>query len=301
MLRNVFLLLFKKIAQPFRGLPIRIGIGNFYPLEFVYNLIVKKIIKPSDVAEVMGHKMFLDAKDALRLSIYGVHEPTETEILKKLIKKNDVVLDIGANIGYYTLIAAKLVGKNGKVYAFEPDTVNFEIIKKNVEINGYHNVTLIQKAVSNRTKKIKLYLCEENGADHKIYDDGTDRNSIEIESTSLDDFFRDYRGKINLIKIDAQGSEGHILEGMTSLLETNTDVKLIMEFWPSALKKSGSNPNDLLKLLKKNNLNLYKINENNKRIESVDFNFLLKLHNNESRGHPSLLCMRSKKLPSLSN
>ena len=295
MLRNIFLLVFRKIAQPFRNLPIRIKIGKLYPLEFVYNLLVKRIVKPNDIIEVMGHKMFLDSKDALRLSIYGIYEPFETELLKKLIKKNNIIIDVGANIGYYTLIATKCAGKNGKVYAFEPDPTNFAILKKNANINGYNNIILTQKAISNKTGKAKLYLCTKNTADHKIYDDGTNRKFIEIDSIRLDDFFKNFNEEINLIKIDTQGAEGHVLQGMISLIERNKNIKIIIEFWPSGLQKDGFNPKDLLMSLKKHGFNLYIINEKSERLEPVNIDSLLKQYVSEARGHPSLLCIRSTK------
>ena len=91
----------------------------------------------SNVAVVHGHKMFLDPKDSLRLSIFGVYEPFETDLVQHEVGEGDVVLDIGANIGYYTLIFARIVGEGGKVFAFEPDPDNFALLKKNVEASGY--------------------------------------------------------------------------------------------------------------------------------------------------------------------
>ena len=114
--------------------------------------------------------MFLDSVDSLRLSFNGVYEPCETEFVMNEIKKGDVVLDIGANIGYYTLIFARLVGEEGKVFAFEPDPENFALLKKNVEINGYHNVVLVQKAISNKTGKIRLFKFDDFKAGHRIHD-----------------------------------------------------------------------------------------------------------------------------------
>src|SRR3990172_1939329 len=84
----------------------------------------------SDFAIVQGHKMYLGPKDSLNLSINGVYEDVETEFVKKIIHEGDIVLDIGANIGYYSLIFAKLVGKLGKVFSFEPEPYNFSLLNK---------------------------------------------------------------------------------------------------------------------------------------------------------------------------
>ena len=101
------------------------------------NSYINSLLK-SNFANVQGHKMFLDKNDILNLSINGIHEPFTTEIIKKEIKKDDIILDLGANIGYYTLIFAKLVGKKGRVFAFEPEPTNFTLLKKNIEINEFY-------------------------------------------------------------------------------------------------------------------------------------------------------------------
>jgi len=86
-------------------------------------------------------------------------------------------------------------------------------LKKNVEINGYKNVELVQRAVSNKTGKIKLYLCEDNTGDHRIYDLHDERKSIEIEAIRLDDYFKNYNGAVDFIKMDIQGAEGGQFKG----------------------------------------------------------------------------------------
>lgn len=140
-MRKILLSVYKEGVKILSGHRIR----NFYPVKVINSFIISHL--KSNFAEVQGHKMFLDSKDSLRLSIHGIYEPLETELAKKEVKKGNVVLDIGANIGYYTLIFAKLVGEDGKVFAFEPDPTNFALLKKNVEMNGYKNVMFVQKAV----------------------------------------------------------------------------------------------------------------------------------------------------------
>ena len=127
--------------------------------------------------------MFTQNNDGLALSIFKIYEPNQTKIVKKYVHEGDVVIDVGAHVGYYTLLMAQLVGKNGKVYSFEPDPVNFELLKKSVEINGFENVVLIQKAVSDTTEKIKLFLGDNDSAINRIYDAklGDAKKSIDVE------------------------------------------------------------------------------------------------------------------------
>lgn len=97
-------------------------------------------------------KLYLDSADDVmvpEILAYGCHEEEETEIFKKHLRGGMTVLDIGANVGYYTLLASDLAGPRGKVYAFEPEPVNYRILCENLKINGTENVAAFPKALSN--------------------------------------------------------------------------------------------------------------------------------------------------------
>ena len=127
------------------------------------------ILRPN-IVKVKGNKMYIDPKRNPTIALYdiGGYENAETELFESHIKEGDVVMDIGANIGYYTLVAAKLVGANGKVYAFEPESINFSFLKKSVEINNYENVICEKKAVSNENGKLKLFLHKFQTGDYTL-------------------------------------------------------------------------------------------------------------------------------------
>lgn len=215
----------------------------------------------TNVVDIEGRKMFLHGNDGLALSLFKVYEPEQTELVKKNVKKGDIVLDIGANIGYYTLLFAQLVGPHGRVYAFEPDPSNFDLLKKSIELNGYQNVTLIQKAVSNKSGKIKLYLGDGNRAINRIYDAGMNdaRQSVEVDIVNLDNYFQDYTGKIDFVKIDVEGSEGGVLEGMPLILQKSKRLKIMTEFDPFLMKKFGSEPYEYIQLLLNAGFKVYDI------------------------------------------
>jgi len=286
-MRKILLLIYRKGVKILSGH----GIVRFYPVRVVNNFIISHL--KSNFTEVQGHKMFLDCKDSLLLSVCGVYEPLETELVKEEVKKGDVVLDIGANIGYYTLIFAKLVGEEGKVYAFEPEPDNFALLKYNVEINGYQNVILVQKAVSNKSGEIRLYLCEDNKGDHRIYDSHDGRKFVEIEVIQLDDYFKNYNGRVDFIKIDIQGAEGGVIQGATLLLQKNPrNLKIATEFWPTGLKRFGTEPEEYLKLLLKHGFKLYHINERENKIKPTNITELLETYTPEKEGDTNLLCIR---------
>jgi len=286
-LRKILWVIYDKSIKPFTGY----GIGKLYPIKAFHKFIVSRITARFTVVD--GNKMFLDPEDAMRLSITGIHEPLETAIVKKQIKKGDVVLDIGANIGYYTLIFSRLVGKMGRVYAFEPDPCSYALLKKNVEINECSNVVLLQKAVSNKSVKIKLYLCEYNSMDHRIYDSHDNRKFVEIDAIKLDDYFKNYHKKINFIKMDIQGSEGVAVQGMSYLLKKNKTVKIITEFWPTALKKAKTQPKDFLNSLSKQGFKFFDVNEQKMKIKPITVAEVLKTYDIENEEvFTNLLCIK---------
>jgi len=262
-------------------------IGRFYPVRVTYKLLW--CLLRTDVVEVFGHKMFLDREDSLRLSVGEVHDPPGTELIKKEIKKGDIVLDIGANIGYFTLLFAKLVGKEGKVFAFEPDPDNFSLLEKNVKLNGYQNVILIRGAVSSETGKIRLYLSEENKADNRIYNSGDSRRSIEVEAIRLDDYFESYEGEIDFIKMDIQGAEAKAIQGMPLLLQKNRSIKLLTEFWPFGLTKSGVEPEVYLNLLTDYHFELYDIKRKKTKKELAG---ILQTYTYKKQNSTNLFCVK---------
>lgn len=224
----------------------------------------------SNFANIQEHKMFLDPHDSMRLAINEIYEPTETELLKKLIKKGDIVLDIGAHIGYYTLIMAKLVGKEGKVFAFEPEPSNYKILQKNVEINSYHNVVLEKKAAADRNGIIDLYLSLDSSGMHRIYPSKHCKDKIQINSLKLDNYFQNskFLNKIGLIKIDVEGAEFNVLKGTIEILKNNKKIKLLLEFIPDSIKECGNQPIELVEFLISHGFQISYINEKEKKIET---------------------------------
>jgi FkbM family methyltransferase len=206
------------------------------------------------IAGMPGVKMYLDPTDRVitpTILVLGIWERSETDFFLRTVKPGDIVVDAGANVGYYTIIGSRLVGDKGKVYAFEPEPANFALLEKNVRLNGLTNVVLEQKALSNRKGVIKLYLAGENKGDHRIYQpDGESRPAVDVEAVRLDEYFKDHERGIDVLKMDTQGAEGLILEGMTGLLAGRTDRPTIfMEFWPYGLQGMGTDAGALLKQL----------------------------------------------------
>lgn len=241
-------------------------------------------------------KLFVNPKDKiLSDSIIrdGVWEPQETEFIQKYIKKGWIVIDIGANIGYYTLLFSKLVGEKGKVYAFEPDPENFIILRRNISENKLKNVFLIKKAVANTDRKIKLFLDEENKGDHKIYNSFDSRQSININSVKLDSLLGKSTKKVNFIKMDIQGAEYLALLGMQKLLNNQKDISIISEYWPMGLHKAGGKPENYINLLKKNAFRLFQLDDRTGKYNVLNEKKLYKEVTINNKRYTNLLCIKS--------
>lgn len=243
----VYKKILKKIFKKTESMLSGKGLEKYYLIRVGYKFLRSNL--KSDYVEIDGNKMFLDEFDSLRLSINEIYEEYETEFLKKIIKNGNIVLDVGANIGYWTLIFAKLVGDKGKVFAFEPDPENYRLLLKNIAANQVRNTIPIQKAVSNHNGKTTLFQSSDNKGDHRINDfyvfDGDDqRKKIEIECVTLDSVFKEQR--IDFVKMDIQGAEMLAIDGMTEILSRNPTMSLLIEFWPFAIEKSGFSPREFI-------------------------------------------------------
>jgi FkbM family methyltransferase len=177
----------------------------------------------------------------------GDFEPAETALLRTLVTPGETLLDLGANVGYYTLLLSGLA-KEGAVYAFEPDPGNFRLLTRNVELNDLHNVTLVRKAVSDFNGQARLYLAGYNQGDHRLFDSGDGRSSVCVDVVRLDDFLADRPGRIGFVKMDIQGCEARALAGMAGILDTHRP-DILMEFWPAGIRMSGQDPQQTLERL----------------------------------------------------
>lgn len=238
---------FKKMAGILGGK----GLAKLPGVGWLYRFFYGKL-KPQGTVEVFseGHKIFINSKDtgiAPYLLMNKTFAADEVLLLNKILKPNMVFVDIGANVGYFSLIAAKLVGDQGQVYAFEPDPENFKLLEKNIKVNNYKNIIAINKAISNKSGKARLYLEPDNLCGHSLVAKNGNK-FVEVETIILDEFLKNK--KIDVIKIDVEGFEPAAFEGMKNTIKNNDKISMITEFYPEAIKKAGYSPekykNDLI-------------------------------------------------------
>lgn len=229
-------------------------------------------------AWVGGHRMRLDPEDTVvspRLRKEGWFEPFETLLVQRLVSPGDTVVDVGANIGYYTLQFARLVGETGQVFAFEPDPRNFALLEQNVWQNGYRNVTLVRAAVTARPGSVRLHLNADNRGDHRIYASEPGRQAIDVEAVALDDYFSEKCGRLDLVKIDVQGAEAGVFLGMRGLVAEHRVGRVLSEFWPRGLKVAGGDGGAFLDERLRQGFEVSVVDENSRQVAPLDAEALL--------------------------
>jgi len=187
----------------------------------------------SALVDVNGYKMQVYPKLGgvhQQLYSHGHREPHATAYMKKNLKKGAVILDIGANIGYYALLESYMVGKQGTVYAVEPVTSNFKLLQQNIKINKCSNIHPYRLAFGSKNKEEdNIYLskkanwCTMNKNAVKLQM-GTEKVRVE----TVDSFLKDKK-QPSMIRMDVEGYEYSIIKGMRKILDQRLPLTLIME------------------------------------------------------------------------
>lgn len=228
------------------GLAWGSGLGTIPCCRAIHNRIMRRI--GPETVRVRGQTIYVGSFDSLMLSFRDLHGP-RCSWLQQQLSVGDVVVDIGANIGYYTLAFAQAVGASGQVYAFEPHPENFKLLSKNILVNGYRNVLPVQAAASDRSGSLALECCQVNQECHHLTA-APGGQAVMVQSLRLDDYFSETAPSISLVKLDVEGYELHVIRGMRRLLTVNNRIRLVVEFAPQYLRRAGSLPMELLRELR---------------------------------------------------
>lgn len=218
-------------------------IWNNFVLRIVCYPVVIKTKGKEVVKTIQGNKMYLKPQvyrldDIMtELLIKRVHERAATKIIKEQISEGMNVLEIGANIGYYAIIEANIINNTGKVYAIEPEPENFTLLKKNIALNNFNNVDFFQIAISDKDGLSKLYISDRSNWHSLVKNDEGNCKYVDVKTYSLDNFLITLGNpKIDFIRMDVEGFEYKIIDGMTNTLNNN-NLKLFIEFHPNLINK----------------------------------------------------------------
>ncbi len=180
----------------------------------------------------------------------GSYEPAVSALLKRTLDEGDLFLDIGANVGYYSRLAADIVGNEGKIYAFEADHENFHALSKNLK--HLNNAVPLCMAVSDQNSFLTIRHSSHSSC-HSLVSTVNylnDESSV-VPSMSIDHFWEHYLGRkfIKLMKIDVEGAELLVLHSMEKLVEEGKVGSAIIEFCPEIMVRAGIDPLEFLELL----------------------------------------------------
>jgi FkbM family methyltransferase len=182
--------------------------------------------------------MTLDLRDPginRDLFLYGHREPECTKIYRDELEQGMHIVDIGANVGYFVLIGAQAIGSTGKIYAVEPAPENFERLKMNLALNTFPpEIETFNMAVSDRVGKISFELAHASNH-HRLAVDGSDATCIDVETTTIDALVGERR--IDVLRMDTEGSEWVILKGMPKLLASGRPLKIFVEVHPKLIQQ----------------------------------------------------------------
>lgn len=219
-------------------------------------------------------KMKFKTEDGGGREIYkrGTYEDANTTFLKNqlLLNPGDVFLDVGANIGWYSLLIDKYFNEV-VAYAFEPDPVNIRCFEYNLQANQARNVHLIKKAVAEKSGTQTMYTYKNSNKGRNSLLPINNYGELKIEAIQLDQFVKQENiTKARIMKMDIEGYEYFALAGAKNVLQ-KVEL-LLMEFAPVYMRKGNVDPNDLLILLKDQNLFPYILQGN--QLVPVSFEFL---------------------------
>ena len=242
------------------------------PLKALANAILLRIIPES--IQIGPAILYLDPDDpvisgALTLRVY---EHSEQALFAKYLRGDMTLVDIGANLGLFTIVSMHHLDANGRIVSFEPHPQSYKFLQKNVAANQNHGhacprVDTFNLAATPDHSRLELRLNPENRGDNRAYH-GTYHGKVEtwdtvqIEGRPVDDVL-DELGieEVNFVKIDIQGYEQKAISGFQKTLARSQNVILLSEFWPKGLRESGGNPHEYLQMLENLGFTLYTLNE----------------------------------------
>jgi FkbM family methyltransferase len=238
-----------KVVKPLSdiGLGKLPGVSALY--KFAWSRFGPKGIRTTSVDEFNLSINCADWAVAPTMMFSHTWEPEETKLVKHCVREGMIAVDIGAHIGYYTVLMSKMVGEKGLVYAFEPSLNNQELLRKNVLMNDCNNVEIFRQAVGDKAGYANMYLNATNSSGDSMFtdDNGAREQTSRVPITTLDRVIGGSR--VDFIKMDVEGAETRALLGMTGVLRNNRDLKMIIEVFPKKLEEANSGLEELVSLL----------------------------------------------------
>jgi len=217
-----------------------------------YSYVALKKIKTNSstnkIINVNGYKLEVMTNDpygtSSELLLFKSHEPVSTKLISKLLKKGMTCLDIGGNIGYYVLLENKILEGEGKIIAIEPSPDNFKQLKRNIELQKTKIVDAYNLAAGDKDGNLKFLVYEDASNSCMIIPEGQEfrwpGQIIEVPVKNMDNFLENLGiTKIDFIRMDVEGYEKHVLEGLKNILKKSKPI-IHMEVHVNILGKENT-------------------------------------------------------------
>lgn len=238
--------------------------------------------------KVEGKWIYYDSLDRLAAVLlwkFNLLEKHELKLFQSFLKPGMVILDIGANMGIYSILATKVLNGSGQIIAFEPDKQHFETISKSINKNKIQNIVLYNKAVGNKEQYLSLKIDPLNSGNYQLRrqkSEGPETNLEElVEVVSLDYFLKDIP-QIDLVKMDIQGFEYFALQGMKELIQKNDQCIIFCEYWPKGLNENMVTPFEFIELIASFKLMIFIFDKNINKLTKISAEELINMDNSIS-------------------
>ena len=238
-----------------------------WPGRYMLAEIAAKTLGPSKgtVEGYIGlYQVSFDFGDQLqRLMYFNLYDQIETRLLHQLLKAGHIFLDVGANVGYYSLIASPLVGDQGQVHSFEPILSNRATLQQTITRNGITNIVVNSVAVGANKGSLTLYVNDDeigNSGWASIVPSKRRPKTISVDVISIDEYLQSQGiDHVDLIKLDIEGAEGEALRGMKNLLAQAEAPDLLFEVNPYLLNQQNVDSRMLSGYLAEQGYSLFEI------------------------------------------
>jgi len=247
-------------------------------LKFGYSKIGSKLIKTVRERQLQkaydvgyGVKMYLDITNPYTWDLIEgrEHEDNVKKTFRNNINEGDTIIDVGANMGEFSLIAAEKVGRKGKVISIEPLKQAVSWLEKNYTLNGFSNYEILEKAVGKNKGTKTLYKRSESSKAGRLDPDISNKklvNTGEVIVDTIDDIISSRNiNKVEILKIDVEGFEYEVLCGCKNSFKENKIKKIICEIHPWFLKKKGLDKNSIYAFLKENGFSISVLDSSEER------------------------------------
>ncbi len=212
-----------------------------------------------------GARFAVDTRDLIQRYVYlfGVWEPHMTGWLQRRLRPGDTFVDVGAHVGYFSMLAAGLVGDAGRVVAVEASPEFYGRLQGHADLNGFGNVRAVNAAVSDSRETLTFILASSinTGANSIVPYDGPVESSFETEARPLPELLEsDEVARARVIKVDVEGAEGKVARGMAPLLDQlRPDAEITIEVTPERMAQLGDSVEELMETMTRAGFHAYRL------------------------------------------